>query len=55
MVHLRKLPLQNITYSLPFISDDLPTLLAVINELHETMPALSSAWARLGTASLRGP
>lgn len=41
-----KLPLQNITYSLPFISDDLPMLLQVINELHETIPALSAAWER---------
>ncbi|MGR8947416.1 MAG: C4-dicarboxylate TRAP transporter substrate-binding protein [Gammaproteobacteria bacterium] len=41
-----KLPLQNITYSLPFISDDLPALLAVINELHEQVPALSQTWAR---------
>ena len=41
-----KLPLQNITYSLPFISDDLGALLAVINELHETIPELSQTWLR---------
>ena len=41
-----KLPLQNITYSLPFISDDLSALLAVINELHETIPELSATWLR---------
>jgi TRAP-type C4-dicarboxylate transport system substrate-binding protein len=41
-----KLPLQNITYSLPFISDDLPILLAVINELHDSIPALAHAWTR---------
>ena len=41
-----KLPLQNITYSLPFISDDLSALLAVINELHETIPELSETWLR---------
>ena len=41
-----KLPLQNITYSLPFISDDLGNLLAVINELHDRIPALSETWAQ---------
>ena len=41
-----KLPLQNITYSLPFISDDLAALLDVINELHDSIPALSQTWAR---------
>lgn len=39
-----KLPLQNITYGLPFISDDLPKLLQVINQLHEQIPALRQAW-----------
>ena len=41
-----KLPLQNITYSLPFISDDLGALLSVINELHDAIPELSQTWAR---------
>ncbi|MEM7467718.1 MAG: C4-dicarboxylate ABC transporter substrate-binding protein, partial [Pseudomonadota bacterium] len=41
-----KMPLQNITYSLPFISDDLLTLLEVINELHKELPALAETWAR---------
>ena len=39
-----KLPLQNITYSLPFISDDLAALLSVINELHDEIPALAQSW-----------
>ena len=39
-----KLPLQNITYSLPFISDDLIALLGVINDLHQQIPALSQSW-----------
>lgn len=41
-----KMPLQNITYSLPFISDDLPNLLEVINDLHESIPAMAAAWQR---------
>jgi len=39
-----KLPLQNITYALPFITDDLPTLLRVINRLHDEIPELRTTW-----------
>ena len=41
-----RLPLQNVTYALPFITDDLPTLLRVFNRLHDDIPALREAWRR---------
>jgi TRAP-type C4-dicarboxylate transport system substrate-binding protein len=39
-----KMPLQNVTYNAPFVSDDLGLLLDIFNELHATMPALAKAW-----------
>lgn len=39
-----KLPLQNVTYNNPFVTDDLPALLELFNELHDRMPALAKAW-----------
>ena len=39
-----KLPLQNITYALPFITDDLPALLRVINRMHDEIPAMRETW-----------
>lgn len=41
---LSKMPLQNVTYYAPFVSDDYQMLRAVMNELHETVPALTQAW-----------
>lgn len=41
-----KMPLQNVTYYTPFVTDDLPLQLAVLNDLHERIPALSEAWER---------
>ncbi|MGD8323788.1 MAG: C4-dicarboxylate TRAP transporter substrate-binding protein [Gammaproteobacteria bacterium] len=41
---LSKMPLQNVTYYAPFVSDDFQMLREVMNELHETVPALTSAW-----------
>ena len=35
-----KLPLQNITYSLPFITGDLLTLVRVMNRLHDEIPGM---------------
>lgn len=39
-----KMPLQNVTYYTPFVTDDLALLLDLFNELHRTMPALAKAW-----------
>ncbi|WP_299609772.1 C4-dicarboxylate TRAP transporter substrate-binding protein [uncultured Tateyamaria sp.] len=41
-----KMPLQNVTFYTPFVTDDLPMQLAVMNQLHRDMPGLSEAWAR---------
>jgi len=39
-----KMPLQNVTYYTPFVTDDLLLLLDLFNELHESIPALAQAW-----------
>lgn len=44
-----KLPLQNITYSLPFITDDLLTLVRVMNRLHDEIPGMRETWERYNT------
>lgn len=41
-----KMPLQNITYYTPFVSNDLGVQLRVLNEMHETVPALADAWTK---------
>jgi TRAP-type C4-dicarboxylate transport system substrate-binding protein len=39
-----RLPLQNITYDLPFITDNLVALVDVVNQLHEDIPELAEGW-----------
>lgn len=39
-----KMPLQNVTYFTPFVSDDLVSTLKIMNELHREVPALKEAW-----------
>ncbi len=41
-----KMPLQNVTYYAPFVSDDMPTMLKVMNEMHAEMADLNGAWGR---------
>lgn len=41
-----RLPLQNVTYDLPFITDDLSSLLSVMNELHDDIPELQQSWVQ---------
>jgi C4-dicarboxylate-binding protein DctP len=41
---LSKLPLQNVTYYAPFVSDDFRTVVDILNELHRTVPAMNDAW-----------
>ena len=41
-----KMPLQNVTYYLPFVTDDMPGVLRVMNEMHSEMAALTDAWSR---------
>lgn len=39
-----KMPLQNVTYFTPFVSDDLVATLKIMNELHRELPQLKEAW-----------
>ncbi|WP_299369420.1 C4-dicarboxylate TRAP transporter substrate-binding protein [uncultured Tateyamaria sp.] len=39
-----KMPLQNVTYFTPFVSDDLVTTLQIMNDLHREVPELQAAW-----------
>jgi TRAP-type C4-dicarboxylate transport system substrate-binding protein len=38
------MPLQNVTYFTPFVSDDLVATLKIMNELHKELPQLQEAW-----------
>ena len=38
------MPLQNVTYFTPFVSDDLVATLQIMNELHREVPAMKKAW-----------
>jgi len=38
------MPLQNVTYFTPFVSDNLVRTLQIMNELHREVPALQEAW-----------
>lgn len=40
-----KMPLQNMTYFTPFVSDDLVGTLQIMNQLHRDLPELQAAWA----------
>ncbi|MEM6383937.1 MAG: C4-dicarboxylate TRAP transporter substrate-binding protein [Pseudomonadota bacterium] len=39
-----KMPLQNMTYFMPFVTDDLVSMLQVLNEMHRELPELQEAW-----------
>jgi TRAP-type C4-dicarboxylate transport system substrate-binding protein len=39
-----KMPLQNITYFTPFVTDDLVEMLQIMNEMHRELPQLQKAW-----------
>jgi len=41
---LSKMPLLNVTYYTPFVTDDYRLILDIMNELHETQPELIDAW-----------
>ncbi len=41
-----KMPLQNISYNTPFVSDDLPAIMKVMNNLHDKIPELAEAWEK---------
>ncbi len=39
-----KMPLQNLTYFSPFVTDDLVEMLTILNEMHDELPQLQKAW-----------
>jgi TRAP-type C4-dicarboxylate transport system substrate-binding protein len=41
---LSKMPLQNVTYYVPFSTDDYHMIFQVFNDLHKTLPAMADAW-----------
>jgi TRAP-type C4-dicarboxylate transport system substrate-binding protein len=49
-----KLPLQNVTYYAPFVTDDLGMVLEIFNELHARMPALRDSWRAQNQVYLGG-
>jgi TRAP-type C4-dicarboxylate transport system substrate-binding protein len=51
---LSKMPLQNVTYYAPFVTDDHHMLFEIFNELHETMPELRDAWTAQNQRFLGG-
>ncbi|WP_299657958.1 C4-dicarboxylate TRAP transporter substrate-binding protein [uncultured Tateyamaria sp.] len=47
-----KMPLQTITYYAPFVTDDQPTLMAIMNDLNENTPAMAQSWEDRGQVFL---
>ncbi len=41
-----KMPLQNVSYHTPFVSDDMPAMLKVMNDMHADLSAMTEAWTR---------
>jgi C4-dicarboxylate-binding protein DctP len=51
---LSKMPLQNVTYYAPFVTDDFRMLYQLMNDLHDTVPALTEAWTEQNQKFLGG-
>jgi len=51
---LSKMPLQNVTYYAPFVTDDYQMIYEVMNELHDSVPALNEAWIEQNQRFLGG-
>ncbi|MDX1562158.1 MAG: C4-dicarboxylate TRAP transporter substrate-binding protein [Gammaproteobacteria bacterium] len=49
-----KMPLQNVTYYTPFVTDDYDMLFEIMNELHEQVPELNEAWTEQNQRFLGG-
>ena len=47
-----KMPLQNMTYFTPFVSDDLVATLKIMNDLHRELPQMKAAWKDQNTVFL---
>ena len=52
--HSAKMPLQNITYQVPFGPTDANVVTAVMNQLHEKLPAMAKAWERYNQVYMGG-
>jgi len=51
---LSKMPLQNVTYYTPFVTDDFDMVFEIMNEMHESVPELRDAWAAQNQRFLGG-
>jgi len=51
---LSKMPLQNVTYYAPFVTDDYEMIFEIMNELHQRVPALNDAWTAQNQRFLGG-
>lgn len=51
---LSKMPLQNVTYYAPFVTDDFQMIYEIMNELHDSVPALTDAWTAQNQKFLGG-
>jgi len=51
---LSKMPLQNVTYYAPFVTDDYQMIIEIMNELHARVPALNEAWTEQNQRFLGG-
>jgi TRAP-type C4-dicarboxylate transport system substrate-binding protein len=49
-----KMPLQNVTYYTPFVTDDHEMIADLMNELHEQVPELTDAWTAQNQKFLGG-
>lgn len=50
-----KLAVQNVTYYTPFVSDDLRLVTDVIEDMHDTVPAMTEAYGENGVVYLGAP
>lgn len=51
---LSKMPLQNVTYFTPFVTDDFQLIREVMNDLHQQVPELNAAWTAQNQRYLGG-
>lgn len=49
-----KMPLQNVTYYTPFVTDDYDMIFEIMNELHDRVPELTDAWTAQNQKFLGG-
>ncbi|MCW5770375.1 MAG: C4-dicarboxylate TRAP transporter substrate-binding protein [Rhodospirillaceae bacterium] len=52
--HPDKLPLENITFVVPFVTNDVSLVSKVMNKMHATFPEYAAQYAKFGTVRLGG-